>query len=305
MTNSNDMPLAAKPLNRAAHRRLDAAWLTGAIARDDVLILGVRDGDLLTLPDGNLHWMGPEGATLAGQGTPLFLGEDKSASPVFAVQLPARYDPENSPHTLGCVFQDMRSAASVMNAMDANCASTARSLFLWHETHGYCANCGAQTLISEAGWKRICPSCSREHFPRTDPVAIMLAVHEDKCLLGRQSNWPEGFLSCLAGFCEPGETIEQAASRELREEAGIMADPGSAQYLACQPWPFPSSLMVGLILQAETTDITVDKTELQTALWISRADARKMLAGKHKNYFCPPPLAIAHHILKAWAMRVA
>lgn len=302
MTNSNDLPLASRPLDRTAHRRLDTAWLQDALAREDVLILGVREGDLLVLPDGNLHWMGPEGAKLAGQGTPLFLGEDKSGTPVFAITLPARFDPESSAHTLGCVFQDMRSAASVMSEMDANCASTARSLFLWHDTHAFCANCGAKTLIVDAGWKRICPSCAREHFPRTDPVAIMLAVQGDQCLLGRQSNWPEGFLSCLAGFCEPGETIEQAAAREMQEEAGIIADPQSAQYLACQPWPFPSSLMLGMILQAETTEITVDKTELETALWISRAEARKMMAGEHQHYYCPPPVAIAHHILKVWAM---
>ena len=125
----------------------------------------------------------------------------------------------------------------------------------------------------------------------------------DKCLVGRQANWPAGFVSCLAGFCEPGETIEQAAAREILEEAGIHCDPARAEYIACQPWPFPSSLMVGLILEAETEEVTVDEKELESAEWISREDLKKMLAGAHERFYCPPKTAIAHHLLKEWAER--
>lgn len=174
---------------------------------------------------------------------------------------------------------------------------------MWHASHGFCAKCGKPTAVVEAGWKRECPACGTEHFPRTDPVAIMLAVRGDKALVGRQANWPAGFVSCLAGFCEPGETIEQAAARELFEEAGIRCDPAGAEYIACQPWPFPSSLMVGLILEAENEDIRIDQKELESAMWISREAMRNILAGTHDTYFCPPRMAIAHHIMKEWALR--
>jgi len=131
----------------------------------------------------------------------------------------------------------------------------------------------------------------------------MLAEHEGRCLLGRQRNWPAGFVSCLAGFVEPGETVEQAAARELHEEAGITSDAARAQYLFCQPWPFPSSLMIGLILPATSTEITVDPSELEDAWWVPRDEARAMLAGEHPELYCPPPMAVAHHILNAWASR--
>ena len=155
----------------------------------------------------------------------------------------------------------------------------------------------------DAGWKAKCSACDTEHFPRTDPVAIMLAVKDGKCLLGRQAFWPQGFMSALAGFCEPGETIEQAAARELEEEAGIICDPAAAEYIACQPWPFPSSLMVGLILPAQTEEIRIDTKELESARWVPRTEMREILAGKHSELFCPPPSAIAYHILKVWADR--
>lgn len=303
MTNSNDMPLAAKPIDRAAHRRTDGAWLDNAFNRDDVLILVLRDGAPLADKDGGLVWLGPEAARVFPGSPRLFLGEDKSGAPVFAIAAPEKFDLENSLVAGVGEFIEFRAAASVMGETDANCASTARSLFLWHGTHGFCAKCGAQTAIVEAGWKRECQACGTEHFPRTDPVAIMLAVKDGKALVGRQAMWPAGFISCLAGFCEPGETIEQAAARELFEEAGIKCDPASAEYVACQPWPFPSSLMVGLILEAENDDITVDKKELESAEWISRADMQKILRGAHDRYFSPPKTAIAHHILAKWAFQ--
>ena len=304
MTNSNDMPLAAKPIDRAAHFRTDEAWLDTAFQRDDVLILLLDSkGDPLTSPDGHLVWLGPEVERVVPNAPRLFLGQDKTETPVFAVQAPSGFQIEGSLIEGLGDFLEFRAAAAQLGAMDANCASTARSLFLWHGTHGFCAVCGERSGVVEAGWKRQCPACGAEHFPRTDPVAIMLAVRGDKALLGRQKSWPAGFLSCLAGFCEPGETIEQAAARELLEEAGIVADPAKAEYLACQPWPFPSSLMVGLILEAETEEITIDPKELESAQWISLEDARKMIANEHDRYYCPPPMAIAHHILKTWAFR--
>lgn len=317
MTNSNDMPLASKPMDRAAHRRLDETWLEQAVGRDDVLIFLMQDGlpclegeasGLSTRPGDRpegktraLLWLGPEALKLSDHIRTLFMGEDKAGTPVFAVDLPTQFDIEASPIKGLGAFEDMRAAATWLSEMDANLAATARSLFLWHDGHGFCAKCGEGTGVTEAGWKRQCPACGAEHFPRTDPVAIMLATDGDRALIGRSAGWPAGFMSCLAGFCEPGETIEQAAARELREEAGIIADPALAEFVACQPWPFPSSLMVGLILPAQSTEVTIDTNELEAARWITREEARQIMAGDHPELFCPPPMAIAHHILKVWA----
>lgn len=317
MITSNDIPLGAHPIDRAAYRRLDADWLEAAIHRPDVLIFLMQDGlpllegassgraaqpnDALDVAPRPLFWMGPEALELAGEAPRVFLGEDRRGAPVFALNLPAAIEIETTPLAGAADFEDMRLAAACLSPLEANLAATARSLFEWHRRHGFCANCGAPTELCEAGWKRRCPACEAEHFPRTDPVAIMLATREDHCLLGRGPGWPAGFMSCLAGYVEPGETIEQAAARELEEEAGIVADPAEARYLFCQPWPFPSSLMIGVILPAKTEEITVDPNELAEAHWFSRNEVRQILARAHPGIHCPPPLAVAHHILKAWA----
>ncbi len=305
MTNSNDMPLAAKPIERAAHRRTDEAWLETAFRQDDALILLMRKGEPLvdTARAESLVWLGPEAEKLSPGSPRLFLGEDKQGAPVFAMDLPERFDLDSSLVAGAGAFRDFRAAAATLSPMDANCASTARSIFLWHDSHRYCSKCSAESARVEAGWKRQCPACGTEHFPRTDPVAIMLAVKDGRALIGRQKMWPPGFHSCLAGFCEPGETIEQAAARELFEEAGVSCDPASAEYIACQPWPFPSSLMVGLILEADSFDLTIDEKEIESAQWVTRDEMKSILEGTHGSIFCPPPMAIAHHILKVWAQR--
>jgi len=180
MTNSNDMPLAAKPIDRAAHHRKDDAWLDAAFARDDVLVLMLRNGDPFAATDGGLVWMGPEIEKVSPGSPRIFLGQDTSGAPVFAVNLPPKFDLETSLIAGVGEFIEFRAAAGRMSALEANCSSTARSIFLWHASHGFCAKCGAGTAIVEAGWKRECPACGTEHFPRTDPVAIMLAVKGDK-----------------------------------------------------------------------------------------------------------------------------
>lgn len=319
MTTSNDIPLAAKPIDRAAHHRTDNDWLEAAVKRADVLIflmqkgkplieggrpdrtaqIGARPGDKAR----NLVWLGPEAMKLEPRAEMVFLGKDKAGAPIFAVNMAEGFRLEGSLIEGLGDFEDMRSAAATLPAMQANLASTARSILEWHRSHRFCSRCGGESVVAEAGWKRVCPSCSAEHFPRTDPVAIMLATKGDKCLLGRQAGWPAGFWSALAGFVEPGETVEQAAARELEEEAGIKADPANAEYLFCQPWPFPSSLMVGILIEAETTEISVEQDELEAARWITREEARQVLAGTHPDIYAPPAMAIAHHILKTWAMR--
>ncbi|MFN3212609.1 MAG: NAD(+) diphosphatase [Henriciella sp.] len=306
MTTSNDIPLASAPVDRAAHFRTNPEWLAQAKSADNALIFLMQKGQPLLAPNGqNLLWLGPEVERLSPQGDSIFLGQDKAGAPIFVVNMEPDFKLEGSLLQGAGDFTDMRAAASGLTPMEANLASTARSLLEWHRNHPFCSKCGAPSEVTEAGWKRVCPSCGAEHFPRTDPVAIMLAVKDDKCLLGRQAGWPAGFWSALAGFVEPGETLEQAAARELEEEAGIKADPASAEYLFCQPWPFPSSLMVGIILEAQTTEVSVERDELEAARWITREEARQVLAGTHPDIYAPPPMAVAHHILKTWAERTS
>lgn len=306
LTTSNDIPLASHPVNRAAHYRTDDAWLEAAMNSEDVLVFLMQAGvPLVSMNGENLVWLGPEFARLAPLEERVFMGLDLAGTPIFAIGLGAGFQLEGSLLQGAGEFTEMRAAASHLNPMEANLAATARSILEWHRTHPFCSRCGAESAPAEAGWKRVCANCGAEHFPRTDPVAIMLAVKDDQCLLGRQASWPAGFWSALAGFVEPGETVEQAAARELKEEAGIIADPSKAEYLFCQPWPFPSSLMVGIILEAETTEISVGQDELEAARWITRAEAREVLAGTHPEIYAPPPMAVAHHILKTWAERDA
>ena len=175
----------------------------------------------------------------------------------------------------------------------------AKALLAWHARHRFCANCGAMTNVSQAGWKRECPNCKVEHFPRTDPVVIMLAVDGERCLLGRAGRFVQNMWSCLAGFVEPGESIEEAARRETLEEAGIVC--GEVKYFRSQPWPFPMSLMIGCHARATNSNITVDREELEDARWFTRDEVALMFLGQHpEKISIPPPIAIAHHIIRAW-----
>ncbi|MEP7029665.1 MAG: NAD(+) diphosphatase [Pseudolabrys sp.] len=175
----------------------------------------------------------------------------------------------------------------------------AKAVLHWHARHRFCPNCGAPTLPVQGGWKRDCANCKTEHFPRTDPVVIMLAVDKDFCLLGRSPRFVPTMWSCLAGFIEPGESFEDAVHRETKEEAGITC--GQVRYFRSQPWPFPSSLMIGCHAQALSREIVIDKTELEDARWFSKAEAETMLLRKHpQGLTAPPPMAIAHHIIRAW-----
>jgi NAD+ diphosphatase len=175
----------------------------------------------------------------------------------------------------------------------------AKSLVTWHQRHGYCANCGTRTAMKEGGWKRDCPNCKAEHFPRTDPVVIMLVTSGEKGLLGRQKQFPTGMYSCLAGFVEAAETIEDAVRREIREESGI--DCTDVGYYMTQPWPYPSSLMIGCTARALNEDIVVDRTELEDARWFTRDEARLMLTRQHPEGLAGPhPFAIAHHLVGRW-----
>ena len=175
----------------------------------------------------------------------------------------------------------------------------AKALLHWHARHRFCANCGAPSNLVQGGWKRECAACKAEHFPRTDPVVIMLAVNGERCVLGRSARFVASMWSCLAGFVEPGEAIEDAVRRETREEAGIVC--GRVAYFASQPWPFPTSLMIGCYAEALSTEIIVDRAELEDARWFDRDEVAAMLLRRHPDGLStPPPVAIAHHIIRAW-----
>jgi len=175
----------------------------------------------------------------------------------------------------------------------------AKALLGWHARHRFCPNCGAATAVSQAGWRRDCPSCRAEHFPRTDPVVIMLAISGERCVLGRSRRFAPTMWSCLAGFSEPGETIEEAVRREVLEEVGIAC--GRIRYFASQPWPFPSSIMIGCHAEALSDKLAVDREELEDARWFDREELALMLNRQHpQGLTAPPPVAIAHHIIRSY-----
>lgn len=196
---------------------------------------------------------------------------------------------------------DLRSLAvqGVVSAEHLGALALARSILHWNATHGFCPRCGAASVSRRGGYRRDCTVCEAQHFPRTDPVAIMLAVHGDRCLLGRQARFPPGIYSCLAGFIEPGETIEDAVRRETFEEAGVRI--GAVRYLSSQPWPFPSSLMIGCHAEALTDTVRRDETELEDCRWFSRDEVATLLAGDHpEGLQAPPQIAIANRLLRAF-----
>jgi NAD+ diphosphatase len=219
----------------------------------------------------------------------IYLGEDAHGNPWFA----------SSCNTEG-MMQALRPlmVGGTIGPEQLSILAQARSLVHWHEKHGFCSNCGHKTEMSDAGYRRHCPACKTDHFPRTDPVVIMAVTHGDRILLGRQKAWAPGMYSAIAGFMEPGETIEQAVAREVKEETGVST--GAVRYVASQPWPFPSSLMIGCIAEASSEAISLDDQELEAARWFSKSDVRLMLDGKHPDgIHASHPWAIAHHVISA------
>lgn len=286
-------------LDRATHLREDSRRL---LWNDETMILPMWQGKpLIDVGEGwvKLAWLPADKKVVdETKEPPIFLGlfEDK---PVFAADYShltqARIERR---FIAGAKFIDLRSIAGEITAGEATVTATARALTNWHQTHRFCARCGAPSEIEDGGWRRRCVACGTQHFPRVDPVVIMLVVRRDRVLLGRQEGWPEGMYSLLAGFMEPGETIEDAVRRETKEEAGITV--GRVSYLACQPWPFPSSLMLGCAAEALDDDIAIDTQELEDALWVPRTELPDILAGKHMSMAAPRVDAIARVLISAW-----
>ena len=237
--------------------------------------------------------------TIALGGDPenaVFLGND-AAGPIYGVSAPIP-EGEGFPRIKAI---DMRSIATQGLLTDDQLAlvGTGKSLTSWHARHRFCANCGAPTEPSQGGWRRDCDSCKTQHFPRVDPVVIMLAVDGDRALLARGANFIPGMYSALAGFIEPGETIEDAVRRELFEEAGIRT--AQVRYHSSQPWPFPSSLMIGCMARAETTELNIDTDEIADAAWFTREEIKTMLAFEdNAGRMIPPPSAIAHQLIASF-----
>jgi NAD+ diphosphatase len=289
-------------LDRATALRDDADAIAALEAdpRSRTVVVG---GELVVLRKGESQhdptFTLVEAASLAPSRERIFLGlHDGMAlfaagiAPEAAEALKGRSD---------LVLADLRSIATggLVAAAHLPPLAEAKAMLGWHARHRFCSNCGVATRSVHAGWRRDCPNCDAEHFPRTDPVVIMLAINGDRCLLGRQTRFATGMWSCLAGFVEPGETIEEAVRRETREEAGIEC--GRVKYFASQPWPFPMSLMIGCHAEALTTEIKVDRTELEDARWFDRDEIALMMLRRHPDGLTAThPIAIAHHIIRAW-----
>jgi NAD+ diphosphatase len=245
--------------------------------------------------------------------TPILLGREDGAA-LFAYDL-SRWMPDDvDPRQLGqfldpseqhhpmlpqeYVFVELRRVMTWLGPRDAELAATGKAILAWHDSHGYCARCGFETVINDAGWQRNCPACRGSHFPRTDPVVIMLITHGNSVLMGRSPGWPAGMYSLLAGFVEPGETLEAAVRREVFEESGVTIS--EVTYLASQPWPFPASLMFGCAGTATSREITIDPKEIEDAVWVTREEMMDVFSGQHTTILPARKGAIAHFLLENW-----
>ncbi|HUG62635.1 MAG TPA: NAD(+) diphosphatase [Methylomirabilota bacterium] len=296
---SRAIPFGDNPLDRWSEKREDGVMLADALrdprarvylfASDRLLTrAGETDSATCSLADAEALGASPAGA--------LLLGLLPDGAPRFAARLAADPDPVE-----GIDLTDLRTLAAEgrFEAGVYGQLAQARSMLGWHERHGFCANCGHPTAVALGGYRRDCGHCAAQHFPRVDPVAIMLVSDGDRALLGRQARFRTGNYSCLAGFVEPGESMEDAVRRETFEEAGIRV--GRVTFHSSQPWPFVSSLMLGCHAEALSTEITVDETELEDCRWFGRGEVARMVAGTHPDGLtCPPPLAIARHLIEHW-----
>lgn len=294
--------------NKAEVARLKADERARAVLfwRGKALIDPARPASLVRLP---LDHPALEDASVG----PILLGREDGAAR-FAYDLSGWMPDDLDPRSLGSfadpseqrhpllpqnyVFAEVRRVMTWLDPRDAELAATGKAILSWHEGHGYCARCGFETVMNDAGWQRNCPACRASHFPRTDPVVIMLITHGNSVLMGRSPGWPEGMYSLLAGFVEPGETLEAAVRREVFEESGI--EVGEVNYLASQPWPFPASLMFGCAGVATSRKITIDPKEIEDALWVSKEEMMDIFAGQHSKILPARKGAIAHFLLENW-----
>lgn len=282
-------------LDRAAEMRGDSAALAALRGREGARIVLLRRGELLVEGGEDAPRLARLGLSdpLAEGGEAVFLGREEDGEGVWAMEVPGEAEAGE-----GRRWGELRSVMAGLSPRDAELAAMTKAVAGWHESHGFCAACGARSVISQGGWRRDCPACGRQHFPRTDPVVIMLITRGNRVLLGRSPGWPEGMFSLLAGFIDPGETVEAAVRREVWEEAGVCV--GRVGYLASQPWPFPASLMLGCRGEALTDEIAVDPKELEAALWVSRERLLRIFMGQDPEIRAPRHGAIAAFLMRAW-----
>lgn len=296
---ADPLTFSGNPLDRASDSRIDPSWIEARLAEPSSLFLPLYRGDPL-VREGRAVFLAAGARTEFPARTPAaFLGI-KGGAAHFAVDFSDAPSPQDAPFADLGAYTPLREAAYAIPAEDLAIIGEARWLIDWHRRHQYCAVCGSTTEIMDGGAKRRCPACAAEHFPRSDPVSIVLAVHEDACLLGRGPHFPPGFLSALAGFVEACETPEECAVREMKEEAGVTLT--AVRYQFSQPWPFPSSLMMGFIADAKDRSLTLDTKEIVEAKWVDRAQILSLLAGeKREDLKLPPRFTIARRLIERWA----
>lgn len=312
MIPESEVTFAGSFLDRADRMRGDAEEMTRRLADPATLVIPFwRGKPLFDLHESGprLSWVSAKDALVTDSPEePIFMGVDDDDLAHYAVDVSYIAPPDEKPaefvdrRTLDLSetrkFVDLRAIMGEIDHRDAGIAAAAKGIFEWRDTHGFCAKCGAKNNVGGAGWRMDCPACGRQHFPRTDPVVIMLILDGDKVLLGRQAVWPEKMYSLLAGFMEPGETVEEAVRREVMEEAGIPV--GEVRYVTSQPWPFPASLMIGCAGVALSSEIDTSTEELEDAMWVSKAELKEALAGRSDRIAPARKGAVAQVILRCW-----
>jgi NAD+ diphosphatase len=301
-TGLKGLALARAAIDRRAERRSEAGLLEALLA-DRATAVAVLAGDRLLVEDGPA---GPAVALLSlaeipeallAAAQPLFLGQNDDGRAYLALAAPAGSTDAAAPAGTALRWAGLRDVGSLLDDAGAGVFTTALALGNWHAVHGHCARCGTPTDVVQAGWARSCPHCGAEHYPRTDPAVIMAVVDDSgRILLGRQASWPEKRYSTLAGFVEPGESLEAAVRREVAEESGVIV--GDVEYRGSQPWPFPSSLMLGFRASAVTTDEQADGVELAHARWWTPDEFTADLA--RRELLLPPPVSIARRLIEDW-----
>jgi len=295
---------SGNPVDRGETVRRDDQWLADKAKDSTSKFLPLRDLNILVTDNGQdgLGWLGTADLERLGvDSIPMFLGLlDDTAH--FAIDISAQ---EKAVGELsernGFRFVDARSVTEILSPAESGIVAQARSNTSWHNTHGFCATCGAETIMKRGGQVRQCTRCEKEHYPRTDPVIIVVVSDGDRCLLGQSRRGRlnrTNTYSALAGFVDQGESIEEAVAREVMEEAGIQV--GQVRYHSSQPWPFPSSLMIGCHADAASTEINFDAEEMNDVRWFSRDEVSAALQGKNDELNVPQPIAIAHHLITAW-----
>ncbi|MDA1280190.1 MAG: NAD(+) diphosphatase [Chloroflexi bacterium] len=300
---------AGNPFDRGDQERRDEELLRQLLRQDNVRILPFHRLNPLVKRESQaeLAWIGHD--FLDGlppeAGGPKFLGFDVARNPYFAVDISVVEDPSHiAALAPGAKFEDGRAAATDIPGDQSGILAQARSNLNWHSQHRFCSVCGIESKSQRGGLMRQCPSCKSQHFPRTDPVAIMLVYRGDKCVMGQTvARKNSTFYSCLAGFLDQGEAIEEGVRREVREEAGL--EVGRVTYHSSQPWPFPSSLMIGCHAEAISEEIMVDQGEMSDVRWFTKDEVRLALEDRLEGVNIPGPIAIAHHLIKAWATGTA